>query len=474
MTVENFQCEAPPETICCDSFGRDYAGLTTNYEWREATLGEICDEVGGIIQTGPFGSQLHESDYSTDGVPVVMPKDIIEGRIVTQSVARISPEHVKRLSRHKLELGDIVYGRRGDIGRQALIRLEQKGWLCGTGCLRLSLGDSVIDSLFFHYYLRQESVIRWISNQAVGATMPNLNTGILRSVPVSFPSLPDQRRIAGILSAYDDLIENCQRRIRILGEMARSLYREWFVYFRFPCHENHPLVPSSLGDIPEGWEVKPLKSLMVDHIGGGWGKDIADEDHTEPAWVIRGTDIPNARSSRIAGVPHRFHTESNLRTRRLQAGDILFEVSGGSKGQPVGRTLLVTPELLSAFGDKSVICASFCKRIRPDAACYGSELMYLSFLEGYESGEIEQFQVQSTGISNFKWTEYIAKIERVIPPESLRFRFRELVVPLFSQIATIGLQIQNLRRTRDLLLPRLLSGQLELTLINDMERIKYE
>ena len=201
---------------------------------------------------------------------------------------------------------------------------------------------------------------------------------------------------------------------------------------------------------------------MADHIGGGWGKEIADEDHTEAAWVIRGTDIPNARSCQVASVPHRFHTVSNIRSRRLQVGDIVFEVSGGSKGQPVGRTLLVTPQFLSAFGDDAVMCASFCKRVRPDTAGYGSELLYLSLLEGYESGEIEQFQVQSTGISNFKWTEYIAKTKRVIPPEPLRVRFRERVAPLFSQIATLGLQIHNLRSTRDLLLPRLLSGQVNL------------
>jgi type I restriction enzyme S subunit len=203
---------------------------------------------------------------------------------------------------------------------------------------------------------------------------------------------------------------------------------------------------------------------MADHIGGGWGKEIANEDHTEAAWVIRGTDIPDARGCQVADVPHRFHSVSNIRSRRLQAGDIIFEVSGGSKGQLVGRTLLVTSQLLSAFDDDAVVCASFCKRVRPDAAGYGSELLYLSFLEGYESGEIEQFQVQSTGISNFKWTEYIAKTERVIPTESLRSRFRERVAPLFAQVATLGLQIHNLRRTRDLLLPRLLSGELAVTI----------
>jgi type I restriction enzyme S subunit len=293
-----------------------------------------------------------------------------------------------------------------------------------------------------------------------GAAQPNANAQVLTSFEIPLPPLPIQRRIAGILSAYDELIENSQRRIKILESMARALYREWFVHFRFPGHESVPRVPSPLGEIPQGWEVKKLVSLMSGHIGGGWGKEVPDEDHTEPAWVIRGTDIPDARSSQVANVPHRFHTPSNLRSRRLAIGDILFEVSGGSKGQPVGRTLLITPQLMSAF-DGEVICASFCKRIRPDADSYGTELLYLSFLEGYESGEIEHFQVQSTGISNFKWTEYIAQTVRAVPPSPLRSSFREKVVPLFAEVATLGLQIQNLRRTRDLLLPRLLSGQID-------------
>jgi type I restriction enzyme, S subunit len=140
--------------------------------WTTLTFGEICGQVDGVIQTGPFGSQLHESDYSQEGIPVVMPKDIIQGRVVTDSIARVAPEHVERLSRHKLKPGDIVYGRRGDIGRQALIRELQAGWLCGTGCLRLSLGSSVILPLFLHYYLCHADVIGWIANQAIGRHCP--------------------------------------------------------------------------------------------------------------------------------------------------------------------------------------------------------------------------------------------------------------------------------------------------------------
>lgn len=227
--------------------------------------------------------------------------------------------------------------------------------------------------------------------------------------------------------------------------------------FRFPGHEKVRMVRSPLGEIPEEWKIEPLESLIDNYIGGGWGKESTDESHVQPAYVIRGTDIPDVRTSKLSEVPFRYHTISNIQSRRLFSGDIIFEVSGGSKGQPVGRTLLITPELLSAF-DRDVICASFCKRIQPNDEKYGSELLYVSFLEGYDSGEIEQYQVQSTGISNFKWAEYIKNIHRVVPPESLRMRFREHVIPLFNCIVTLGLQIQNLRKTRDLLLPRFLSN----------------
>ncbi|MCF6311776.1 MAG: restriction endonuclease subunit S, partial [Verrucomicrobiales bacterium] len=218
-------------------------------KWCQTSLGEICDKIDGVIKTGPFGSQLHESDYTEEGTPVVMPKNIIEGKVSTKSIARISTIDIERLSQHKLKPGDIVYGRRGDIGRQALVTLRENGWLCGTGCLRLSLGDEIVDPKFLHYYLRDKKVIRYISNQAVGATMPNLNTTILRNIPVCYPPLPEQKRIAGILSAYDDLIENNLRRIKILEEMAQSLYREWFVHFRFPCCAPSPLTPLPEGEV---------------------------------------------------------------------------------------------------------------------------------------------------------------------------------------------------------------------------------
>ena len=220
--------------------------------WITSTIGDICDAGRGQVQTGPFGSQLHQSDYQELGVPVVMPADIIGGTIDHTKIARVAESHVDRLQRHKLAKGDIVYGRRGDIGRQALIRDENIGWLCGTGCLRITLGDATVEPEFLHRYLQMPEVIGWIQNQAIGATMPNLNTDILRRVPVSYPqSIESQQKIAAVLSAYDDLIENNKRRIALLEKMAEEIYREWFVRMRFPGHEKAKFVKG----VPEGWRM---------------------------------------------------------------------------------------------------------------------------------------------------------------------------------------------------------------------------
>ncbi|HEX6189313.1 MAG TPA: restriction endonuclease subunit S [Pyrinomonadaceae bacterium] len=154
--------------------------------WDVATLAEVCIKGNGI-QTGPFGSQLHESDYSDDGIPVVMPKDLIDFRIRTNSIARIPEETAERLSRHRMQTGDIVYGRRGDIGRRAFVMSHQTGWLCGTGCLRIRPNERAVNGWYLFNYLGEDDVVGLIKGRAQGVTMPNLNTALLSSVPVKLP-----------------------------------------------------------------------------------------------------------------------------------------------------------------------------------------------------------------------------------------------------------------------------------------------
>ncbi len=196
--------------------GTEYGMIPQGWEVR--TVGSICDQVDGTIKTGPFGSQLHQSDYTDFGTPVVMPKNIVNNRISEDGIARIDDETLERLSQHQLSVGEIIYGRRGDIGRQALITDREQSWLCGTGCIRIALGDDVVLPLYLHLFLCQENVITWIYNQAIGATMPNLNSRIIRSISLIVPPYDLQSKFVSLVNSSYELINSNFSRNQILRE----------------------------------------------------------------------------------------------------------------------------------------------------------------------------------------------------------------------------------------------------------------
>ena len=222
--------------------------------WEQKVLGDISTS----IQTGPFGSQLHQSDYSDEGIPVVMPKDLIRGMVSEESIARISKEHVERLSKHKIKAGDILYSRRGDVGKCAFASEREIGWICGTGCLKVSVDREKADPQFIFYQLQKAETIGWVINHAVGSTMLNLNTSILSAVPIDVTEIETQRKIVKILSSYDSLIKNNQKQIKLLEEAAQRLYKEWFVDLRFPGYEDVEVVDG----VPEGWKKEHIGDLI--------------------------------------------------------------------------------------------------------------------------------------------------------------------------------------------------------------------
>jgi len=171
--------------------------------WQATKLGEAIQPHGGGIQTGPFGSQLHASDYSEQGTPVAMPKDLDQRRISEASVARVAHEHVQRLAKHQLREGDIIFSRRGDVERHALITPVEQGWLCGTGCLLVRPGVAWHWPTFLSMHLDTPAVKAWLVQHAVGATMPNLNTGILSAVPMLLPSIELMGRFEGIAAEFE-------------------------------------------------------------------------------------------------------------------------------------------------------------------------------------------------------------------------------------------------------------------------------
>ena len=191
--------------------------------WKHTTLGDLCDGPEGTIQTGPFGSQLHKDDYQETGVPVVNPTHLNAGRIDHENVPRISNENANRLERHRLCVDDIVFARRGQIGRMARVTEAEDGWLCGTGSFLVRARQPSVDNRFLHYQLSTEPISRWLIAHAAGAIMPNLNNIVLRQVPVFLPSVDEQSKIAAIVDTIDHKVDLHLRKRVVLEELFKAL-----------------------------------------------------------------------------------------------------------------------------------------------------------------------------------------------------------------------------------------------------------
>jgi len=291
------------------------------------------------------------------------------------------------------------------------------------------------------------------------AAVPGLNRDIAHNQEFSLPSLPTQRKIVAILSAYDDLIENNTRRIKILEEMAQLIYREWFVKFRFPGHEKVRMVDSELGPIPEGWKVYSYKELIDLCIGGDWGSEEPNDKENTEVYIVRGTDFETLYFGNNSELPRRYITKNSFMKRKLQPGDIIIENSVNAKSRCAGKSLFVTDGFIERMNGCG-ICASFCKLLRlkePRLA----PIAYLHMKYLYDEGKMQYYQnVATNGIGNFQATRFIENEAIVIPSDE------ELLHYMIETLSSITSSIYSdrnfiLRRSRDLLLPKLISGELD-------------
>jgi type I restriction enzyme S subunit len=324
--------------------------------------------------------------------------------------------------------------------------------------------DESLYDPFFVYYLLQTQV-EHLKAIAGGTATPIINKTAFSEIEVSVPPLPIQRRIAGILSAYDELIENSQRRIKILESMVRALYREWFVHFRFPGHESVPRVPSPLGEIPKGWEAIPFERLLASMTGGDWGSEQPEDRETEAVIVVRGTDFAEVAYGGQLRAPVRFIKPSSLTSRGLRVGDVIIENSINAKSRSVGTTLLVDEQVLNRLG-QDAIAASFCKVLRPHDQRV-APLIHLHARHLREDARMEYFQnVAANGIANFQAQKFSKEEHLVLPvDEGERTKLVEPIGAILQNVSVLASRLENLRRTRDLLLPRLLSGQIDMEAI---------
>ena len=210
--------------------------------------------------------------------------------------------------------------------------------------------------------------------------------------------------------------------------------------------------------MPEGWEYAPLGKLVTYEIGGGWGEKLVIGQNDCPGFVIRGTDIDGIKQGNLLSIPYRFHTQGNLASRKLQDGDIIFEVSGGSKNTGVAKTLLITKPLLDVW-QKPVMCASFCKLMRFDNPQI-SQYIYDCLQYWRTIGVTQEYEKKSaSSIINYRWKDFLEQKCVMLPEEGLLQKYCALNCSLYKKTTICSITISKATQARDHLLPKLMSGE---------------
>ena len=386
-------------------------------DWKQCLLGSIAE-----VQTGPFGSQLKNEQYITGGTPVITVEHINTFRIQNIDYPSVTEDDRQRLARYSLNAGDIVFTRVGSVDLSAYVKPENQGWLFSSRMLRVRVSTVEVDSLFLSYFFRQEKFREYILNIAVGATMPSINTQILKDIPISYPPLPEQKAIASVLSSLDDKIDLLHRQNKTLEAMAETLFRQWFIE-----------------EAKEDWD-DLLVSDIATHI-----KDNVNPSK-DPLKTYYHFSLPAFDSGEKPTIELGAEILSNK--YRVCENSILV-----SKLNPrVPRIWLLTDV------KDNYVCSTEFQNLKPKV---GSHLMFLYSL--FNSRDvIDELAMSASGTSGSH--------QRVKPEDMLNISFKTpsldyleeyslLITPSMQKVSSNKKQIQTLEQLRDTLLPKLMSGE---------------
>jgi type I restriction enzyme S subunit len=406
--------------------------------WQKVKLADCVELLAGF----PFKS--HRFSDNPSDVPLVKGENVSQGRILWDISKRWPVSGWDDLEKFHLVPGDVVVAMdRPWIPaglKWSYIREGDPKALLVQRCARLRSSNGCLDQDFLRFVIGGPEFEGYVKPITTGVNVPHISGKQILDFEFTLPPLPIQRRIAGILSAYDDLIENSQRRIKILEEMARRLYREWFVHFRFPGHETCSFVESPLGEIPEGWEVKNLANVAEVNRAQINARTAPEELHY--------IDISSVSPGHIDSMTTYAFADAPGRARRIvQHGDVVWSCVRPNR-RSYAQVMYPEANTIASTGF-AVLSATKV----PFTFLYFATTTddFVAFLTNNATGAAYPAVTAAT----------FEKAELLIPSAVLLKNFGDETIPITEQIHTLQRQIKNLRRTRDLLLPRLLSGQID-------------
>ncbi|WP_460108681.1 restriction endonuclease subunit S [Pseudomonas sp. S3_H04] len=450
-------------------------------EWQTVRVEDIAALRPGAMATGPFGSSISAKYFKSTGIPVIRGSNLssdVQTKLDDSGLVFISEEKAREFDRCLVRAGDLIFTCWGTINQVGLIDQSAsfERYIISNKQMKLTVDVQRVDSRFIYYVFSGPVKQSEILDNGIGSSVPGFNLGQLRKHEILLPPLHMQRAIADTLDLFTNRITLLRETSKTLQAIAQALFKSWFVDFEPVQAKSEGLDPLNirsataelfpdsfeetiLGKVPRGWRLVPFGELLSHTIGGDWGDEVPSEKNDTRVAIIRGTDIPDLRSGAASRVPIRYTSVKKLATRALQDGDLLVEVSGGSRDQPTGRALYLTDDLLGEF-DCPVEPASFCRLFRPVDRHTGFLLaQHLAYI--YSIGKTWEYQNQSTGIANFQTTYFLKNELVAMPPSSVLAAFAEIIHPIANRAHLT--QIRALTQLRDALLPRLISGQLRLS-----------
>lgn len=411
---------------------------------EQVKLSDVLQKKGYI--RGPFGSALKRGDMKDKGIPVYEQQHAIYDHRDFRYF--IDDEKFNVMQRFQVKTNDLIISCSGTVGKVSIIKEEDPKGIISQALLILRADTNKILPEYLQYFFTSREGYNAIVSRSSGSVQVNISKrDVIEQIPMSLPSLNSQKKVVDILGQLDKKIKTNEEINKNLEEQVRALFQAMFVSSedRF------------------SWESGTFSDLIESTLGGDWGKESPTGKNTEMVYCIRGADIPEVKSGNKGKMPTRYILPKNYAAKRLLPGDIVVEISGGSPTQSTGRVAAISQSLLDRY-DKGMVCTNFCRAVKPKAGYSMFVYYYWQYL--YDRNVFFSYENGTTGIKNLDLSGFITTEEIVIPPVTLVQHFDDYCQSIFDQTFANGLENEQLSTLRDTLLPRLMSGKLDVSTLD--------
>lgn len=399
---------------------------------KYVSVQDLVEQNQVVIKTGPFGTQLNASEYVSFGTPVLNVRNLGFATVNTDKLEMVSDGTLERLSAHKLVTGDIVFGRKGAVERHAFISESENGWMQGSDCIRLRvLADSVNPRFLSYYFLTKQHRAFMMSMCSHGTTMASLNQKIIEKIIVPLPERSIQDKVVEILATLDKQIATNQKINENLQQQAQALFKSWFLDHE-PWGGTAPnsWLHGKLGDyanIKRGGSPRPIQEYLSDS-GLRW---------------LKISDVTGLQTPFIIDIKDHIIEEGLKKTVFLKAGSLVLSNSA-------------TPGIPKILDVDSCIHDGW---LYFPESIFSNEYLYLYFK--YIRQQLVNLSNGSV-FNNLK-TDILKGYPIILPDEETLQRFDGIIKPMFLQMQNLTRESHDLMDLRDTILPRLMSGELDVS-----------